>query len=554
MKPFVIAAVTLGLAVLGLAARAEEGDSLWSGFYGAWANDYYSDVLPAGDGGFVMAGYRFYSGVAGSDIWLVKTDASGNELWSHSYGGSGTDYGNAVYWTGDGGYVLTGSLDPPGMDVYDALVMKVSAQGDSVWGYVFGGTGDDCGRDVLELNAGDIVVAGYTDSSASGSRDMLLLRLHPDGSPVWHRTFGGTGIDEARALIQTDDGGYMVAGSTNQSSTQGFDMYMVKTDMNGIVEWSRSYGGPAAEIAYLVLSLPDGGYLLAGTTYSFGAGNGDGWVVRTDAAGNQLWAHTYGSTGTDWFLDALPTTDGNYLLVGYTQTAGANTHDAWVVKMDPAGNEIWSRTYGGNGDDRIFGATMSYAADYFLAGWTNSTGAGGYDGWLLCLEGVPGVIVNLSPVAPPIQIPPAGGSFDFNVWLINSETGPQTFDLWTMAQLPNGSWSSPLQPPVTLTLPGGANLTRVRTQNVPAAAPAGEYAFCCYVGDYPADWDSSFFTFFKSGAADGEAPAGGWANWGEPFPGELRGPGSAMAVAETFSLSASPNPFNPQTTLGYQLS
>ncbi|RJP78526.1 MAG: T9SS C-terminal target domain-containing protein [Candidatus Zixiibacteriota bacterium] len=165
----------------------------------------------------------------------------------------------------------------------------------------------------------------------------------------------------------------------------------------------------------------------------------------------------------------------------------------------------------------------------------------------------PEVTVSLAPVGGPIQIPPGGGSFQFNATLANGETSPQSFETWAQVNLPSGGSLLNLGP-LALTLPGSANITRLRTVTVPAAAPAGLYWYWAAVGDYPgAIWDSSGFSFTK--LATGNGPfVGDWACTGEPFPGEVGGPGSVMATPEEIALNASPNPFNPTTALSYELS
>ncbi|RJP79564.1 MAG: T9SS C-terminal target domain-containing protein [Candidatus Zixiibacteriota bacterium] len=167
----------------------------------------------------------------------------------------------------------------------------------------------------------------------------------------------------------------------------------------------------------------------------------------------------------------------------------------------------------------------------------------------------PDVSLTLTPENPPITIPAGGGSFNFTGALVNLETVAVTFDAWIMVHLPAGGWYGPVLGPLNLTLPGGADISRLRVQNVPAVAPAGNYIYEGRVGAYPDTlWDYDSFTFMKS-AADGSGPktAEGWACTGDPFPGELGGPGSVMAVPETFALFAFPNPFNPTTAIGYRL-
>ncbi|RJP74664.1 MAG: T9SS C-terminal target domain-containing protein [Candidatus Zixiibacteriota bacterium] len=174
------------------------------------------------------------------------------------------------------------------------------------------------------------------------------------------------------------------------------------------------------------------------------------------------------------------------------------------------------------------------------------------------LSGPPPIEVTLTPVNPPIQIPAAGGSFEFTATVANTGTAGFSLNAWIMQRVPAGTWQGPLLGPLTLYLPAGANVSRQRFQNVPSTAAPGEYLYCGYVGQYPAaKWDSSYFTYTKEGAGDGGLGAGeNWSCTGEPFPGEIGGPSVSrrtMAMPEAFTLSAAPNPFNPVTAIGYQL-
>jgi hypothetical protein len=162
----------------------------------------------------------------------------------------------------------------------------------------------------------------------------------------------------------------------------------------------------------------------------------------------------------------------------------------------------------------------------------------------------PNVTITMTPVAPPIQIPLIGGSFDFNVSVANGESTSQTFDAWIMVQLPNMSWYGPALGPIELTLPASFTLARLRTQTVPGSAPQGNYLYEGRVGDYPGTiWDSDSFPFEKLAIGDG-TPVPDWANSGESF--EI-GQVTVELPAAFALLGARPNPFNPTTTIGFAL-
>ena len=200
---------------------------------------------------------------------------------------------------------------------------------------------------------------------------------------AWNKTYGGTGSDFALALFQIVDGGYALAGSTTSFGAGSYDFWLVRTDVLGNMLWNRTYGGAGEDRAYSLVQTVDGGYALAGCTYSYDIGNGDFWLVRTDAFGNHLWNKTHGGAGEDWPYALIETTNEEYALAGVTNSFGAGSSDFWLVKTDAFGNHLWNRTYGGTGEDYAGSLVQTSDAGYALAGGTKSFGAGSDDFWLV---------------------------------------------------------------------------------------------------------------------------------------------------------------------------
>jgi hypothetical protein len=200
---------------------------------------------------------------------------------------------------------------------------------------------------------------------------------------LWNKTYGGTSQDWPWSLVQTWDGGYALAGSTRSFGAGSDDFWLVKTDANGNVQWNKTYGGTGWDYAYALVQMADGGYALAGGTYSSGAGYDDFWLVKTDANGNMQWNKTYGGTGWDCATALVQTGDGGYALTGSTTSFGSGSNDFWLVKTDASGNMLWNKTYGGTGDDVAWSLVQTWDGGYALAGITGSFGAGGQDFWLV---------------------------------------------------------------------------------------------------------------------------------------------------------------------------
>jgi hypothetical protein len=203
----------------------------------------------------------------------------------------------------------------------------------------------------------------------------------------WNMTYGGTGDDGAGSLVETSDGGYAIAGTWNYSvsaltSSTG-DAWLVKTNSSGVVEWTQTYGGATIDAASSLVETPDGGYAIAGYTTSFGAGNQDFWLVKTDSFGDMEWNMSYGGTTGDSVYSLVSTSDGGYALGGYTGSFGAGAWDFWLVKTDASGDMEWNQTYGGTSDDAAYSLVVTSDEGYALAGYTTSFGAGLGDFWLV---------------------------------------------------------------------------------------------------------------------------------------------------------------------------
>ena len=202
----------------------------------------------------------------------------------------------------------------------------------------------------------------------------------------WNQTYGGTSDDQAYSVVQTGDGGYAIAGSTNSFGVGGWDFWLVRTDSTGNMQWNQTYGGTGWDRAYSVVQTGDGGYAIAGYTESFGAGGRDFWLVKTYANGNMQWNQTYGGTSDDesgFPYSLVQTGDGGYAIAGWTDSFGAGTHDMWLVKTYANGTMEWNQTYGGTGWDEAYSVVQTGHGGYAIAGYTKSFGVGGWDVWLV---------------------------------------------------------------------------------------------------------------------------------------------------------------------------
>jgi len=350
--------------------------------YGGTNTDVANSVVQTSDGGYALAGYTSSYGAGGQDMWLVKTDSAGNHLWNKTYGGTEYDGAYSLVQTSDGGYALGGYTGSFGAGYRDMWLVKTDGGGNMLWNKTYGGTDYDEAYSLAQTSDGGYALAGYTYFS-SGDTDFYLTKTDGAGNLLWNKTYGGTLDDVAWSMVQASDGGYALAGWTHSFGAGYYDMWLVKTDGAGNKQWNRTYGGTNNDGAWSVVQTDDGGYALAGFTDSLGAGLSDMWLVKTDGTGNMQWGRTYGGTGYEEARSVVKTIDGGYALGGFTGSFGVGDYDMWLVRTDGFGNMFWSRAFGGTGSDGIRSVVQTSNGGYALAGYTYSFGVGDSDMWLI---------------------------------------------------------------------------------------------------------------------------------------------------------------------------
>jgi hypothetical protein len=380
----------------------------WNKTFGGSNIDVGYSVQQTTDDGYIIVGYtRSYGDASGRNVWLIRTDSSGNEIWNRTFGGNDDDEGESVKQTSDGGYILTGYTKSFGAGSKDVILIKTDASGNQEWMKIFGGAYDEEGYSVQQTTDGGYIIAGATSSFAMGGRDVWLIKTNASGGEQWTRSLGGLASDGAFSIQQTTDGGYILTGWTFSYGT-GYlgSIWLVKTDDLGYEQWNKVFGGDDADRGYAVQQTSDGGYIITGYTGSFGAGLYDLILLKTDASGNQIWMKTFGGTGRDYGNDVQQTTDGGYIIVGYTLSYGSGGDDLWVIKTDNLGNELNSVTYGGTSSDVGYAVQQTTDSGYIIVGHTLSYGAGVHDVWLIKIAGEAFLDIQNITATPIIQETP----------------------------------------------------------------------------------------------------------------------------------------------------
>jgi len=344
-------------------------------------------LIQTSDGGYAIAGFTISFGAGSGDFYVVKLDANGNLQWTKTIGGPASEEGNSLIQTSDGGYAIAGYTTSFGAGQLDVYVVKLDANGNLQWTKTIGGKKEEAGFSLIQTSDGGYAITGFTESFGAGDWDVYVVKLDAHGNLQWTKTIGGPGNEEGFSLIQTSDGGYAIAGYTESFGAGGEDVYVVKLGANGNLQWTKTIGGKGWDAGISLIQTSDGGYAIAGHTKSFGAGEWDVYVVKLDAKGNLQWTKTIGGPGNEKGFSLIRTSDGGYAIAGHTESFGAGEWDVYVVKLDANGNLQWTKTISAKNED-LGKLSLIQTSDggYAIASHTPSFGAGGLDVYVVKLD------------------------------------------------------------------------------------------------------------------------------------------------------------------------
>ncbi|HYV95546.1 MAG TPA: T9SS type A sorting domain-containing protein [Chitinophagales bacterium] len=403
----------------------------WAKCFGGSIDDIAKSVKQTNDGGYIVSGYSesdngdvtgHHGFTYSSDYWIVKLNTSGNIVWQKSFGGSNDDEAGTIQQTTDGGFIVAGTSrsndgNVSGNHGYeDYWILKLDTSGDILWKKSYGGSNPDRGGSVRQTIDGGFIVAGDSYSSDEdvsgnhGSADYWIMKLDTNGNIIWQKSFGGSGLDQASSIEQTEDGGFIVGGNSgsNDGDVSGnhgsYDYWILKLDSDGNLEWQKSLGGSGVELAGAVVPTSNGRFIVAGWTdsndgdVSGNHGGRDYWVVKLDSVGGIIWQRSLGGDGWDDAFSVQQTTDSGFIVIGYADSHNGDVsenrgmNDWWIVKLDIDGNIKWQESLGGDGQDSGSSIQQTTDGGFITAGYSDSNNGdvsgnhGSRDYWVVKLS------------------------------------------------------------------------------------------------------------------------------------------------------------------------
>jgi len=299
------------------------GNIQWQKRYGGSLNDAIYSIDKTKDGGFIVAGETGASVPLLGLFWVVKIDGNGQIQWQKTYG-QGWVY--SIQQTSEGGYVAVG------VNKGKPWVVKLDDQGNIQWQKGYGRIVGDLAQSIKQTSEGGYVIAGMTRGK------IWILKLNSAGETEWQKTYREGFLDANFSIQQTEDGGYILASVSLTFESGYTDIWILKLDSVGEIEWQKSYGGSGLEMVHSIEQTREGGFVVAGWTDSFGSGNMDAWLLKLNLKGEIEWQKAYGGSGVDLATSINPTQDGGYVVAGATNSFGVGEMDIWVLKVDANGN------------------------------------------------------------------------------------------------------------------------------------------------------------------------------------------------------------------------
>jgi hypothetical protein len=347
--------------------------------------DYGFAILKTANNGIMIAGHTFSFGAGQSDVYCIRADTTGDTIWTSTYGGSTIDEARSMIQTSNGNFVIVGYTDSYGMGWTDVYVLSIDQSGALLWSKTYGTPRSERGRAGIQTLDDYYLIAGYTECPSGNNTDLYLIKANENGDTIWTRAYGDTlQFDEtAYGVIETDDRCYVLLGEKRYSFGWGW-IWLMKTDSLGDSVWADVYGGSEWDRGHSILRTDDNCYIITGSIESDTEDNADVLLMKIDDTGSELWTMKYGGSADDIGYSVIKASGGGYIITGSTKSFGNQwEEDVYLIKTNAEGDEEWSESFGGSLPDYGYSALEMDDGSLIIGGCTSSYGAGSYDVYLL---------------------------------------------------------------------------------------------------------------------------------------------------------------------------
>jgi prepilin-type N-terminal cleavage/methylation domain-containing protein len=402
--------------------------------YGGSGSDWGLSVIQTSDGGYATTGYTTSYGAGNMDILTIKYNSGGEIEWSKTWGGANHDVGYSITETSDGSYIITGKTTSFGVGLDDMVIIKYNSAGDLLWNHTWGveGLRNQVGESVAQTSDGGYIVTG--SNAVAGGTDVIVVKYNSAGDLLWNRTWGSNSINIGMSIIQTLDGGYAITGQTNGYGAGSADLLFQKYDSAGNIAWTRTWGDSETQVGRAITQAGDGSYYITG---SGGTQGQQSHLLKFSLEGDLIWNRSWGGESSYGNYGLTISENSDIVVTGAHSSQGAGNFDVLISRFTSEGNLVWDKTWGGDSND--FGRSIYATSDggFVVTGYSQTYGSGGSDLILLKYD-ASSAILGCSP--PTCQ--------SHTTSVINPSrtiTNPSTASLIPIAIVtePNASASSP---------------------------------------------------------------------------------------------------------------